>query len=87
MPTVTRKVTRGADFHGEGGYEVDVTYEMPVLASFEPVADITVWEMAQVIRILTGGSDRVTAFTDEEWEDLGDDLRRHWSAYGVRSNT
>lgn len=78
MPKTTRKIMIG-QINGEGGREAEVTYDPFIFAEFDPVSDLTAFELAQAHAVI--GECRV--FMEEEWNAL-QSAQRHWKKRGER---
>lgn len=72
MPKVTCKVMIG-QINGQGGREVEVTYDVPIFAVFAPLRDLTAYELAQAHAVIG----EYHTFWEEEWDAL-QSAQRHW---------
>ena len=72
MTKVMYKVMMG-QINGRGGHEVEVMYDVLIVAEFAPRQDLTAYELAQARAVI--GECRV--FHEREWDAL-QLAQRHW---------
>lgn len=73
MPKITRKIMTG-QINGQEGREIEVTFDIPIFAEFDPMSDLTAYELAWTRAVI--GEYRT--FMKDEWEALGT-AQRHWT--------